>query len=482
MPTTVDLIIDRLGGADAAARLTGVGTEAVRKWRQAGAIPSRHWPAVIAATGLTLADLSDAPALRVPALRVPALPMPALPMPALPMSVTMPESVDAAQAAVPPGATAALVLADGAVFWGRGFGAHTATAAPVGEVCFNTGMTGYQETLTDPSYAGQIITFTFPHIGNVGTNAEDIEATSIAARGLVVKQDVTEPANWRATQHLDAWLRARGVAGLGGVDTRALTVRIRDGGAPSGVLAFPADGRFDLGALREQAAAWPGLEGMDLAKEVTCRQMYEWDETRWAWPDGYGRQTAPKHHVVAVDYGAKRNILRCLAAAGCRVTVVPATASAEDILRHAPDGVFLSNGPGDPAATGEYAVPAIRGVMEAGVPLFGICLGHQLLGLALGAKTYKMARGHRGANQPVKDLTTGRVEITSQNHGFAVDPATLPETAQVTHLSLFDGSNEGLACSDRPAFSVQYHPEASPGPSDSHYLFGRFVEMIERRA
>jgi carbamoyl-phosphate synthase small subunit len=466
MPTTVDLIIDRLGGADAAARLTGVGTEAVRKWRQADAIPSRHWPAVIAATGLTLADLSDAPALRAPALRV---------------SVTMPESVDTAQAAVPPAATAVLVLADGAVFWGRGFGAHTATAAPVGEVCFNTGMTGYQETLTDPSYAGQIITFTFPHIGNVGTNGEDIEAASIAARGLVVKQDVTEPANWRATQHLDGWLRARGVAGLGGVDTRALTVRIRDGGAPSGVLAFPADGRFDLGALREQAAAWPGLEGMDLAKEVTCRQMHEWDETRWAWPDGYGRQTAPKHHVVAVDYGAKRNILRCLAAAGCRLTVVPATASAEDILWHVPDGVFLSNGPGDPAATGEYAVPAIRGVMEAGVPLFGICLGHQLLGLALGAKTYKMARGHRGANQPVKDLTTGKVEITSQNHGFAVDPETLPKTTQVTHVSLFDGSNEGLACSDRPAFSVQYHPEASPGPSDSHYLFHRFVEMIERR-
>jgi carbamoyl-phosphate synthase small subunit len=466
MPTTVDTIIDRLGGAEAAAQLTGVGTEAVRKWRQAGAIPSRHWAAVIAATGLTLADLSDAPALRA--------------------SATMPETAETPQAIPqdqpPPGATAALVLADGAVFWGRGFGAHTATPAPVGEVCFNTGMTGYQETLTDPSYAGQIITFTFPHIGNVGTNAEDIEAASIAARGLVVKQDVTEPANWRATQHLDAWLRARGVAGVGGVDTRALTVRIRDGGAPSGVLAFPADGRFDLEVLCAAAAAWPGLEGMDLAREVTCRQMYAWDETRWAWPDGYGRQTVPQHHVVAVDYGAKRNILRCLAAAGCRVTVVPATASAEDILRHRPDGVFLSNGPGDPAATGEYAVPAIRGVMDAGVPLFGICLGHQLLGLALGAKTYKMARGHRGANQPVKDLTTGKVEITSQNHGFAVDPETLPGTAQATHVSLFDGSNEGLACSDRPAFSVQYHPEASPGPSDSHYLFRRFIEMIERRA
>ena len=322
----------------------------------------------------------------------------------------------------PDGATAVLVLADGSAFWGRGFGAHTGDTAPVGEVCFNTGMTGYQETLTDPSYAGQIITFTFPHIGNVGTNGEDIEATTIAARGLVVKQDVTEPSNWRAAQHLDAWLKARGIAGVAGVDTRALTVRIRDGGAPNGVLAFPADGRFDLAALRAQAEAWPGLEGMDLAKEVSCRQSYEWDETRWAWPDGVGRQAAPKHHVVAVDYGAKRNILRSLASAGCRVTVVPATATADDILRHAPDGVFLSNGPGDPAATGEYAVPAIRGVLDAGVPVFGICLGHQLLALALGAKTYKLDRGHRGANQPVKDLTTGRVEITSQNHGFAVDP------------------------------------------------------------
>ena len=468
MPTTVDHIIDRLGGAEAAAHLTGVGTEAVRKWRQAGVIPSRHWAAVIAATGLSLTDLSDAPALRA--------------------GVIMPETVETPQAVpsglvpeslVPPGVTAALVLADGAVFWGRGFGAHTTVPAPVGEVCFNTGMTGYQETLTDPSYAGQIITFTFPHIGNVGTNGEDIEATSIAARGLVVKQDVTEPANWRATQHLDLWLRARGVAGLGGVDTRALTVRIRDGGAPSGVLAFPADGRFDLDALRDQAAAWPGLEGMDLAKEVTCRQMYEWDETRWAWPDGYGRQTAPKHHVIAVDYGAKRNILRCLAAAGCRVTVVPATASAEDILRHAPGGVFLSNGPGDPAATGEYAVPAIQGVLRSKKPVFGICLGHQLLAIALGAKTFKLDRGHRGANQPVKDLTTGKVEITSQNHGFAVDETTLPHGVRVTHVSLFDGSNEGLACDDLPAFSVQYHPEASPGPSDSHYLFHRFVALID---
>jgi carbamoyl-phosphate synthase small subunit len=457
MPATVHTIIERLGGPEAAARLTGVGTEAVRKWRQAEAVPSRHWAAIIAATGLTLADLQGGPAS--------------------PMRADDPDAGD-----VPLGATAALVLADGGVFWGRGFGAFTAAPAPVGEVCFNTGMTGYQETLTDPSYAGQIITFTFPHIGNVGTNAEDIEAMTIAARGLVVKQDVTEPSNWRAVQHLDAWLRARGIAGVSGVDTRALTTRIRDGGAPTGVLAFPADGRFDLAALRAQAAEWPGLEGMDLAQEVSCRQTYDWDETRWAWPGGMGRQAAPKHHVVAVDYGAKRNILRCLASAGCRVTVVPATATADEILRHAPDGVFLSNGPGDPAATGEYAVPAIRGVLDAGVPLFGICLGHQLLALALGAKTYKMERGHRGANQPVKDLATGKVEITSQNHGFAVDPETLPTTAQVTHVSLFDGSNEGLACSDRPAFSVQYHPEASPGPSDSHYLFERFVGMIAQRA
>jgi carbamoyl-phosphate synthase small subunit len=461
MPTTVDDIIDRLGGAQAAAKLTGVGTEAVRKWRQSGVIPSRHWPAVLAATGLTLADLSDIPTPR-PGEIVP--------------------EAGASSPTVPAGATAALVLANGSVFWGQGFGAHTGLPHPVGEVCFNTGMTGYQETLTDPSYAGQIITFTFPHIGNVGTNAEDIEAATIAARGLVVKQDVTEPSNWRAAQHLDTWLRTRGIAGISGVDTRALTVRIRDGGAPSGVLAFPADGRFDLDALQAQARGWPGLEGMDLAIEVSCRQSYEWDETRWAWPTGYGRQTAPRHHVVAVDYGAKRNILRSLASVGCRVTVVPATATAEDILRHQPDGVFLSNGPGDPAATGVYAVAAIKGVLDAGVPVFGICLGHQLLALALGGKTYKLARGHRGANQPVKDLTTGKVEITSQNHGFAVDPQTLPAGVRVTHVSLFDGSNEGLACTERKAFSVQYHPEASPGPTDSKYLFDRFVGMMERNA
>lgn len=451
MRSSVDDIIDRLGGAESAARLTGVGTEAVRKWRQSGAIPSRHWRTIIAVTGLSLAEMHHGRSSRV-----------------------------SGAPDIPAGATAALVLDDGSAFWGRGFGAHTSEPVPVGEVCFNTGMSGYQETLTDPSYAGQIITFTFPHIGNVGANHEDIEAGEIAARGLAVKQDITEPSNWRAAQHLDAWLRLRGIAGIAGVDTRALTVRIRDGGAPNGVLSFPPDGRFDLAALQAEAASWPGLVGMDLAKVVSCRQTYEWDETRWAWPNGTGRQLAPKHHVVAVDYGAKRNILRSLASAGCRVTVVPATASAEDILRHRPDGVFLSNGPGDPAATAEYAVPAIRGVLEAGLPLFGICLGHQLLALALGAKTYKLARGHRGANQPVKDLMTGRVHITSQNHGFAVDPATLPPAAKVTHVSLFDGSNEGLACTDRPVFSVQYHPEASPGPEDNQYLFQRFVEMMER--
>lgn len=475
---TVEDIIALLGGPEAAAARCGIGTEAVRKWRQARAIPAKHWPAILSATDLSLADLPGAAAGAGPTAPVPSAPQ-------SPEPLRMPSPETSANA-VPEGATAALVLADGTVLWGRGFGAH---GTAVAEICFNTGMTGYQEVLTDPSYAGQIITFTFPHIGNVGANPEDIEAITPAARGLVVKQDLTEPANWRATRHLDDWLKSHGVPGIAGVDTRALTARIRDGGAPNGVLAFPADGRFDLEALRAQAAGWPGLEGMDLAKEVTCRQTYRWDETEWSWflPDGrsslggYGRQTAPRHRVVAVDYGAKRNILRCLAAAGCDVTVVPATATAEEILRHRPDGVFLSNGPGDPAATGEYAVPAIREVLQQKVPVFGICLGHQLLALALGAKTYKLDRGHRGSNQPVKELSTGKVEITSQNHGFAVDEATLPKGVRVTHTSLFDGSNEGLASEELPAFSVQYHPEASPGPTDSHYLFHRFTDLIEKR-
>ncbi len=452
MSITVEIIIERLGGPEPAARLLGVGTEALRKWRQARAIPPRHYAAVIAATGLALDQLPG------------STPVASAPM----TDQTIP----------PTGATAVLVLADGSVFWGRGFGAHTQSDAAIGEVCFNTGMTGYQETLTDPSFAGQIITFTFPHIGNVGTNLADLEAAGIAASGLVVKQDITEPSNWRSTQTLDAWLRAQNVPGIAGVDTRALTLRIRDEGAPTGVISFPSDGRFDVAALIAQAKGWPGLEGMDLAKRVSCTQSYRWDETTWAWGVGTGVQSHPARRVVAVDYGAKRNILRCLAAAGCEVVVVPATSTAEDILAHAPDGVFLSNGPGDPAATAIYAVPAIHGVMAAGKPIFGICLGHQLLGIALGGRTFKLDRGHRGANQPVQELATGKVEITSQNHGFAVDAASLPPGVVVTHVSLFDGSNEGLACAEKRCFSVQYHPEASPGPSDSHHLFTRFVAAM----
>ena len=380
----------------------------------------------------------------------------------------------------PQTATAALVLADGTAYVGRGLGA---TGQAVGEVCFNTSITGYQEILSDPSYAGQIITFTFPHIGNVGANPEDIESATPAARGLVLRADVTEPSNWRAVQPLDAWLKSHKLIGIAGIDTRALTRRIRDSGAPAGSIGHdpeaPAAGGLDLAALQAKAADWPGLEGMDLAKEVTCTQTYGWDETRWTPASGYGRQEAPRYHVVAVDFGAKRNILRCLAALGCRVTVVPATATAEDILRHEPDGVFLSNGPGDPAATGEYAVPTVRALLaEPDLPIFGICLGHQILALALGARTRKMHLGHRGANHPVKDLASGRVEITSQNHGFVVDPDSLPADLAPSHVSLFDGSNEGLTLKGRPVFSVQYHPEASPGPHDSHYLFERFLANI----
>ncbi len=317
----------------------------------------------------------------------------------------------------PPGSTAALVLADGTVYWGYGIGA---TGQAVGEVCFNTSMTGYQEIMTDPSYAGQIITFTFPHIGNVGTNPEDIETLTPAARGCVLRADITEPSNWRAAQNFDAWLKSQNLIGIGGIDTRALTRRIRDLGAPQGTIAHAPDGVFDIDALTGAAAAWPGLEGMDLAKEVSCTQSYEWSETRWALGKGYGLLKTPKRRVVAIDYGAKRNILRCLADLGCAVTVLPATATADDVLRHDPDGVFLSNGPGDPAATGEYAVPTLKAVIERGIPTFGICLGHQMLALALGARTEKMHHGHRGANHPVKDLQTGKVEITSQNHGFVV--------------------------------------------------------------
>ncbi len=376
--------------------------------------------------------------------------------------------------------TACLALADGTVFYGFGFGATGETTA---ELCFNTAMTGYQEIMTDPSYAGQVVTFTFPHIGNTGVNPEDDETADPVAAGMVVKWDPTVASNWRATEELRDWLAKRGRIGIGGVDTRRLTRAIRQQGAPHVALAHDPNGNFDIDALLKAARAFSGLEGLDLAKEVTCAQSYHWNEMRWAWPEGYSPQTEPKHKVVAIDYGAKRNILRCLASAGCDVTVLPATATAEDVLALSPDGVFLSNGPGDPAATGEYAVPMIKGVLEqSDVPIFGICLGHQMLALALGAKTIKMNHGHHGANHPVKDIETGKVEITSMNHGFAVDSQTLPQGVKETHTSLFDGSNCGIRMTDRPVFSVQYHPEASPGPQDSYYLFERFAEAMAARA
>ncbi len=374
--------------------------------------------------------------------------------------------------------TACLVLADGTIFYGRGFGAVGDTVA---ELVFNTAMTGYQEIMTDPSYAGQIVTFTFPHIGNVGVTPEDDETAEPFAAGMVVKWDPTEPSNWRAAGDLADWLTRRGRIGIGGIDTRRLTRAIRQQGAPHVALAHDPEGRFDLEAMVAKARGWRGLVGLDLARDVSCRQSYRWDEMRWAWPEGYKRQTEAKHRVVAIDYGAKRNILRCLASAGCDVTVLPATATAEDVLALNPDGVFLSNGPGDPAATGSYAVPMIKGVLERDLPVFGICLGHQMLALALGAKTVKMNHGHHGANHPVKDLETGKVEITSMNHGFTVDGQTLPQGVIETHVSLFDGSNCGIRVSDRPVFSVQYHPEASPGPQDSYYLFERFAAAMSAR-
>ncbi len=373
--------------------------------------------------------------------------------------------------------TACLALSDGTLFYGKGFGA---VGVRVAELCFNTAMTGYQEIMTDPSYAGQIVTFTFPHIGNVGVNEEDDETADPVAEGLVVKWDPTEPSNWRATAELGNWLERRGRVGIGGIDTRRLTRAIRQQGAPHVALSHDPDGNFDIAGLVARARGFSGLVGLDLAREVTCAQSYRWDEMRWAWPEGYSRQTAARHKVVAIDYGAKRNILRCLASAGCEVTVLPATATADEVLALAPDGVFLSNGPGDPAATGEYAVPMIKGVLEqANIPVFGICLGHQMLALALGAETVKMNHGHHGANHPVKDVETGKVEITSMNHGFTVDSQTLPPGVVETHVSLFDGSNCGIRMTDRPVFSVQYHPEASPGPMDSYYLFERFAAAMD---
>jgi len=413
---------------------------------------------------------------------------------------------DATTFRAPEGATGVLVLASGEVVWGRGFGAE---GQAVGEVCFHTAITGYQEIMTDPSFAGQIITFTFPHIGNVGANADDVEADLPHALGMIVREDVTAPSNFRSVERLDDWMKRHARIGLSGIDTRALTRRIRGGGAPNGVIAHAADGQFDIPLLLDMARAWPGLEGMDLAIAVTTEADYGWEGGVWRL--GFGYEESPsrlreglgegvsnndpltasgppptppasgrgdKPHVVAIDYGAKRNIYRNLVQAGAKVSVVPATATFDQVMALNPDGFFLSNGPGDPAATGDYAVPVIRQLLETGKPLFGICLGHQLLGLAVGARTTKMFQGHRGANHPVKRLSDGAVEITSMNHGFAVERDSLPANARETHVSLFDGSNAGLELTDRNAFSVQYHPEASPGPQDSFYLFERFVGSL----
>ncbi|WP_430511627.1 glutamine-hydrolyzing carbamoyl-phosphate synthase small subunit [Pannonibacter phragmitetus] len=380
--------------------------------------------------------------------------------------------------AIPP-ATALLVLSDGTVIEGQGLGAE---GEAVAEVCFNTAITGYQEILTDPSYAGQIVTFTFPHVGNVGANEDDIETLNMASasgvRGTVLKADVTSPSNYRSVRRFDEWLKARGIIGISGIDTRALTARIRDLGVPNAVIAYHPDGKFDIDALKAKAAAWPGLEGMDLARDVTSGQSQSWTQTPWVWEEGYGEQQDKEFNVVAIDYGVKRNILRLLADAGCKVTVVPAETPADEILAMNPDGVFLSNGPGDPAATGTYSVATIQALVNKGLPVFGICLGHQMLALALGGKTVKMHQGHHGANHPVFDHTTGKVEITSMNHGFAVDKESLPDTVEETHVSLFDGTNCGIRLKGKPVFSVQYHPEASPGPRDSHYLFQRFTEVM----
>ena len=377
---------------------------------------------------------------------------------------------------IPEGVTAVLVLNDGNVFFGYGLGAETTTIA---EICFNTSITGYQEIMTDPSYAGQSITFTFPHIGNVGTNEEDFENIKPVARGAILRADISEPSNWRNMQDFDSWLKKYDIPAISGIDTRHVTANIRDNGAPHGVICHDKSGDFDLEKLYEQAKSWSGLKGLDLAKEVCCKKPYEWNETLWKLGNGYTESQDLKYHIVAIDYGIKRNILRNLSSQGCKITIVPATTSAQEILAYNPDGIFLSNGPGDPSATGKYAVPVIQELIASRKPIFGICLGHQMLALALGAKTEKMHLGHRGANHPIKDLTTGKVEITSQNHGFVVNKDSLPDNIEITHFSLFDGTLAGIAMKNKPVFSVQYHPEASPGPQDSHYLFKRFTDYLK---
>lgn len=375
--------------------------------------------------------------------------------------------------------TACLVLADGTVFYGRGFGA---TGEVVAELVFNTAMTGYQEIMTDPSYASQIVTFTFPHIGNTGITPEDDESQDPVASGIVVRWDPTSPSNWRSAGELGDWMERRGRVGIGGVDTRRLTRAIRQQGAPHVVLSHDPDGNFDLEAMIAKTRGWKGLVGLDLAREVTCAQSYHWQEGSWEWGEGFGTSPEEKaFKVVALDYGAKKNILRSLVTHGADVTVLPATATAEEVLAHEPEGVFLSNGPGDPAATGNYAVPMLQELLNRDMPIFGICLGHQMLALALGAQTVKMSHGHHGANHPVRDNETGKVEITSMNHGFAVDSQTLPKNVIETHVSLFDGSNCGIRVADKPVFSVQYHPEAAPGPQDSMYLFRRFIDSMRSR-
>lgn len=382
------------------------------------------------------------------------------------------------QLQLPPYANACLMLADGRVFFGRGIGHEGITG---GEICFNTAMTGYQEVLTDLSFAGQIITFTFPHIGNVGCNGEDNEAAKPCAAGLVLRERPTEPSSFRATGSLGAWLQQHHITGIYGIDTRALTRHIRHHGAQNAAIGYMQSGTLDFSAVKAALAACPDMNGLELAARVSTDTPYEWTQTTWALESGYGIQASPKFHVIAIDYGEKLNILRCLAARGCKVTVVPAKTSAEDILKFKPDGIFLSNGPGDPAETGKYAVPILKKLVESGIPMFGICLGHQLLGQALGGKTEKLVQGHRGANQPVKNLETGAVEITSQNHGFAVVAGSLPSEVKVTHISLFDGTVEGLRAVGKPIFTVQYHPESSPGPHDSQYLFDAFVAMMHDR-